>query len=130
MSILVIDDQPDVVTVVVRILRNAGHITLGVSDPSEAVAIAKSIGHLELVIIDAVMPGTSGPELAEQLVRACFGLKVLFMSGLQPFAVNLAFGQPCESIQKPFTAAELRDKIQHVMAVGPTEELTKTATLN
>jgi hypothetical protein len=37
--------------------------------------------------------------------------KILFITGLDALSVTLAFGRPCESIQKPFLLTSLKTKV-------------------
>ena len=62
-------------------LYGAGHRVVAATDAGEAVALLEGDELVDLLVTDLVLPGMSGPELAERLRRRRPGLKVLFMSG-------------------------------------------------
>jgi CheY-like chemotaxis protein len=69
-------------------------------------------------LTDVVMPGMTGPDLAQRLVAARPGLKVLFASG---YASSSQFGQDVidecgPMLNKPYTAASLIERVQDVLA--------------
>lgn len=63
------------------------------------------------------MPGPSGPELAQRLLRSRPGLKVLYVSGYLQGAGG--DGSPLESganfLQKPFTPDTLVRKVREIL---------------
>jgi two-component system, cell cycle sensor histidine kinase and response regulator CckA len=75
-------------------------------------------GAIALLLTDVVLPGMSGPELFQRLRIRDPKLKVLYMSGYTDDAVfRTGRLQPGAAfIQKPFTAAGIRRKIQDVLA--------------
>ena len=127
MSILVIDDDVLITNLVARILKPEGQEVLVVNKPEDAMAVAEAAGDVDLIISDAVMPGISGPELVEQLVQKYPRVKVLFMTGLGRFPIQVSFGGTCEFIQKPFRAAELVKTVKAMMDVQASNDLSCSA---
>lgn len=64
--ILVVDDDPDTVSMLVEVLRDEGHDARGVTDPRAVIGLAKSfVPHV--FVLDIAMPLLSGYSLAQQL---------------------------------------------------------------
>lgn len=111
-TVLVVDDQ-DLVRDVVRLaLVEAGFRVLTVGAPSEAIELVKSEHDIDLVLLDVVMPEMDAFELAGLLGDQLPAAKVLYMSGYTDAREEGHF------IQKPFSPAELADKVRAVLA-GP-----------
>jgi CheY-like chemotaxis protein len=79
-TILVVDDEPAVLAVTARILRQHGYRTLEAASFEEALAIAAD-HDFQLLLTDSVMPKMSGATLAERVTELVPGLAVLYMSG-------------------------------------------------
>jgi len=130
-TILVVDDDSSVVEVLHKILSRHGYEVLQASSAEQAAAAVReharehargNANPIDLLIVDAVMPSVSGPELADGLLKLLPEMKVLFITGLDGLAIQLAFGRPCECIQKPFTVrflvAKVEEMLGHVVAAG------------
>jgi PAS domain S-box-containing protein len=116
--VLVVDDEPALLTVTARILRSNGYQVLEADSCGEALALI-SAHEFELLLTDAVMPGMSGPELAERALGIRPGLRVLHMSGSTQGVLNseLVASGEIAFIAKPFTARALLEKARAVL--GP-----------
>jgi hypothetical protein len=114
--VLVVDDEPAVLAATARILRGNGYQAREAGTYGEALAIMAS-DEFELLLTDSVMPGMSGPELAERALGMKPGVRVLHMSGatqgmLSPERVA---GGEMAFIAKPFTARALLEKVHAVL---------------
>ncbi len=109
--VLIVDDDPHVLRLASGLLSSAGYQTLEAGSPGEALAIATQV-KIDILLVDAVLPGRSGPDLAEELLKLQPLGKMVFMSGLDPMAVWMAYGKPCQVLQKPFSRAELLGKME------------------
>ena len=115
-TILVVDDDPEVLSLAADILRAEGYAVLSARDPREALRIARAhAGPLHLLLTDVVMPLMSGRQLAEELRAIRPEVKVLFMSAysietVKDYLILLAPGEPF--LVKPFTIAELKSKVR------------------
>jgi FixJ family two-component response regulator len=69
------------------------------------------------LITDVVMPGMSGPELAQHVRRLRPGAKVLYMSGYTDgfIARHGILGSGVPLIQKPFTSHGLARRLREVL---------------
>ncbi|GIE30974.1 histidine kinase [Actinoplanes italicus] len=104
--VLVIEDEDYVRDLVVRILRENGYDTVAAGE--DAVTGTDLTG-VALLITDVVLPGRSGPAVADRLVQRHPGLRVLFMSGYSEAELRSRYDIPATTrmVQKPFTAVEL-----------------------
>jgi CheY-like chemotaxis protein len=118
-SILIVDDDSSVVTVVHRILAVYGYEVLEARSVEEAIAaVQQTRSRIDLLIVDAVMPNVSGPELADILLFLRPDLKVLFITGLDFLTMQLAFNHPSGFLQKPFSAVALISKVEEILGEG------------
>lgn len=114
--ILVVDDDLEVLTMTADLLAREGYDVMRAGSPLQALeALGAHAAQVDLVVIDAVLPTISGPELAEQIVAKYPDVRVLFMTGLDALSVTLAYGKACESIQKPFQLHSLRTKVASML---------------
>jgi signal transduction histidine kinase len=112
-TILLVEDEELVRSLVQRMLQTAGYRVLVAANGSDALQLAP-IAKANLVLTDVVMPHMSGSELAERLGGRT---PVLFMTG---YTADLAehhrvHGAGTSIIQKPFTAVELTRKIRELL---------------
>jgi two-component system cell cycle sensor histidine kinase/response regulator CckA len=109
-TVLVVDDQ-DVVRDVIRLtLEGAGYTVLDAASPNDALALVRDNGPIDLLVTDVVMPEMDAFELADRVVSELPGVRVLYTSGYTDAAAEGPF------IQKPFTPAELVQKVSTVLA--------------
>ena len=113
--ILVVEDDDQVRTVVSKGLPRLGYEVLVTRNAEEALALSeKHPGRIDLLLTDVVMPGLSGPQLADRLTARRPETRVVFMSGY-PEAQDPALGFSLNGrtyLQKPFALAELAEKIR------------------
>lgn len=108
-TVLLVEDEDAVRRVTARVLRSCGYNVLVASHGDAALGLAASHpGEIDLVLTDVVMPGMSGPMLAQRLRELRPGLKVMFMSGYT--AEELGSDVPV--LTKPFTPEELLSEVR------------------
>ena len=116
-TILVCEDETGIRRLVSHMLGRQGYRVLEAASPAEAVRIAGDGERVDLLLTDVVMPETNGFELAAELRRIQPQCKVVYMSGYTDNRVsgswNLDRGTPF--LQKPFTAANLRQKLREAL---------------
>ncbi len=116
-TVLVVEDETAVRDVVRTVLERHGYRVLAAGDASEALAIATAHpASIDLLLTDVVLPGLSGPELAEQLRDTRSGLRVLFTSGYaETTSLDLAALGPHAYLAKPFTLDGLARKVREAL---------------
>jgi PAS domain S-box-containing protein len=98
--ILVVDDDPLVLSTAVEMLNYAGYDARGASSGHEALRRLETLDELVAVVTDHAMPGMTGSELAAELANRRPGLRVVLASGYAELpAVSTGIAV---QLQKPF----------------------------
>ena len=118
--VLVVEDAPELRSLVVEVLSRAGYLVVAHADPSQALT-AVIPGTPDLLVSDVVMPGMDGPSLAAELRQRHPGLRVLLMSGYSP--EHALGGAPSHDpiLAKPFVAEDLLHAVRDVLD-GPAQD--------
>jgi two-component system, cell cycle sensor histidine kinase and response regulator CckA len=119
--ILVVDDEPMVLNIVAAILDSAGFTVLRAASPHEALQLARlHTAPIRLMLSDVVMPGLTGPTLAEAVAELHPETETLFMAGLPdtPEVCERVLARGLAFLPKPFTAKTLLAKVAEVLAAG------------
>ena len=117
-TVLVVEDEEAVRRVTARVLREAGYRVLTADDgPGAARVEAAHDGPIQAILCDLVLPGPSGRETIEELVRRRPDARVLYMSGRSDEAVSRlhAGGGRARLLRKPLSRAELLCGIREVL---------------
>jgi len=117
-TVLVVEDEPAVLTLSRRALEAQGYVVLAASDADAALRVVERHGGMiHLLLTDVVMPGLSGHELANRLSAQRPGIRVLYMSGYPGDAVVQHGTLPLGSafLQKPFSPDGLARKVRDVL---------------
>jgi two-component system, cell cycle sensor histidine kinase and response regulator CckA len=117
-TVLVVEDEESVRKLTSHVLRRHGYQVIEAANAGEALlACEQHPSPIPLLITDIVMPGMSGPELAERLRALHPEMKMLFTSGYTDAAVveHGLSTQTMAFIQKPFSPAELARKVRDVL---------------
>ena len=118
-TILLVEDEPEILKGVKRILETLGYRVLAASMPGEAIRLAKAhAGEIHLLITDVVMPEMNGRDLAKNLLSLYPYLKRLFMSGYTAdiIAHHGVLDEGVHFIQKPFSTQNLAAKIRQALS--------------
>src|SRR5262249_42288015 len=104
-TILVVEDDQEVVRFASDVLREAGYRVVAVRDGSSALRVIERDPEIALLFTDLVLPGMSGRELAREARRRRPGLRVLFATGYARDAVFHASRDEPDGqlLLKPFT---------------------------
>ena len=117
-SILIVEDNPSVLEMSVKMLGRLGYSVLKAETPSQALEVVEDESQeIDLLITDVVMPEMNGRDLAERVSRLRPGISVLFMSGYAANIVrlekDLEIGRGF--IKKPFSLRGLATKLREVL---------------
>ena len=114
-TILVVEDQEIVLTVVREILEHAGFRVITASSGALAIEAEKHYqGEIHLLLSDVMMPDMSGPGVAKLLKERRPEMRVMLMSGY-PDGEMLFLNYGWHFIEKPFLAAELVARVNTVL---------------
>jgi CheY-like chemotaxis protein len=111
-TVLVVEDDRALRTLMVRSLSAKGYRALEASDGIEALEQLAVNPEIELIVTDIVMPRMNGIELAQQLAASA-RTRLLFVS---------AFGEeyrelPASLLEKPFSQAALIAEVDRLLEV-------------
>lgn len=115
-TILIVEDEPDLLDLVREVLEMNGHTVLSAGSASEAVELwEKNSAQVELLITDLTLPqGTTGVALADQLRAQKPELKILYTSGhdREAAAEKYSLAADAAFLKKPFNPAALTSVVE------------------
>jgi signal transduction histidine kinase len=117
-TILVVEDDQDVLAVTAEILRKLGYQVVTAVNAMQALEILAADQPIDLLFSDVVMPGgVNGAQLAARARHVRPHLKVLLTSGYPAAALSLEHGLPdnLDIVGKPYQRDELAKKIKLVI---------------
>jgi two-component system cell cycle sensor histidine kinase/response regulator CckA len=117
-TILVVDDEPSIRSLITSVLQPLGYRIVEASGGEEALKASRDFpASIDLLLTDVVMPGMSGPTLAEMLGRERPGVKVIYISGYIDEAITTKdMANPdLVLLQKPLTSRILTTKVREVL---------------
>lgn len=122
-TVLVVEDEASVRDVTARILRRLGYQVLTASEASQARRLLADaeVPTPDLIVTDVMMPGMTGPELAERVAVDFPGMRILFMSGYPGNELG-RLGLRADEVpflQKPFTPTELAQQVRALLDQAP-----------
>ncbi len=118
-TILVLEDDPAVRELTVRLLEHCGYHVLAAADGMEALELARAqLRPADLIFSDVIMPVMSGPAAVRRLLEIWPGARVLFCSGytdgdLSRHDLSPAQGAPL--LGKPFTLESLSRRVRQAL---------------
>ena len=122
--ILIVDDEPHIVSLVTRAVRAEGFDAVGAEDGPEALDLALA-GDVDLMVLDVGLPSMNGFEVLRNLRAAGVGIPVIMLtarSGTSDTIEGLDAGAS-DYVPKPFAVAELmarvRSRLRETVASAP-----------
>ncbi len=109
-TVLVVDDEPQVLDVMKQILHNAGYTVVTACDGNDAMGVFEErVEELCAVVLDMTMPGLSGKEAYKQMRRITGAIPIVLASGYSEEEVIERIGGVSAPLflQKPFQSKEL-----------------------
>jgi len=120
-TILVVEDDDDVRTYSVDILRDLGYRVIEAHDGPSALRLLERQTRVDLLFTDVVLPsGMTGAQVAEQARTLRPDLKVLFTTGYARNAIihQGRLDKGVKLITKPFASNDLAAKVRDVLDEG------------
>jgi signal transduction histidine kinase len=120
-TVLVVEDEVGVRDIVCWFLRGGGYRVIEAGDAESAEALCRAQSQpIDLLLSDVVLPGASGPRLAERLKAVVPGLKTLFISGYPAEAISQS-GLDADGwlLPKPFSREVLLQSVRKTLSTQP-----------
>ena len=129
LHILVVDDDADVLTVLVEMLRAAGFIVTAADSgiAMREILADKSLLSIDAVVLDYTMPGEPSAKLA--LHAKSLRLAVVMVSGSME-AMEFADEHGLQLLLKPFRSPDLLAAIKEAMESGEFGQRERVVILN
>ncbi|MBU2559340.1 response regulator [archaeon] len=119
-KILIVDDDPDFLFVLNRILTKDGHEVIQAEDGAEGLKIAES-EKPDMVFLDVMMPDMNGWEVCKRLKAASPNLPVSMCSVLsepEDIEKSIRFSGADDHLTKPLSFNKVLDAVSHFQS-GP-----------
>ena len=116
--ILVVDDDPPVREMVVRVLAGEGYATVAAANGEEALHVAEAAG-LDLVLLDLGLPGKDGWDVLAGLTRLRPGLPVVILTAWPDQAATARAAGAAELFEKPLDFPLLLGTVARLLADRP-----------
>ncbi len=112
LTILVVDDEPDVRRVITALLASDGHTVVAAAGGNEALAHFRA-GAFDLVLTDQAMPDMSGDQVAAAIKQLAPEVPVALVTGFGDLMLSAAQTPPGVDavVAKPVTLASLRQTV-------------------
>jgi DNA-binding response OmpR family regulator len=121
-KVLVVDDNQDIRELVMHILDADGFHVFAAEDGQNAAAILRS-NQMDLILLDVMMPGTSGLELLKEIRTGSLKghqdvpvIMITAMATTDDIDKALAIGAN-SYIVKPFRGALIREKVRAILEI-------------
>jgi PAS domain S-box-containing protein len=117
-SVLVIDDDPDVRGFIVGSLQESGYSVREASDGHEGLQALEQ-DPPDLVVLDFIMPGLSGAEVAQRIFAVRPDQPILFVSGYSETEAVRRVAPDAPLLAKPFRADALDSAVRAALSSSP-----------
>ncbi len=127
-KILVVDDSPDIVYTVNRVLDGAGYAVSSAATREEALSRIDANDDFDIILLDILMPGMTASDFLRHLKKRDVAARVIYLTGVRrlerasigrrgekSFVVDSSRELVADYIEKPFSAEELKAKIQSAL---------------
>ena len=127
MKLLLVEDEPSVISLIQRSLSAAGHeITIAMDGQS---GLQMAIQHqFDLIILDLMLPVMNGMEVCRKIREAEIGTPIIMLTALST-TENIVSGLDAgadDYMTKPFKLAELEARIRTLTRRGKEQEKEKS----
>jgi len=119
--VLVVDDDPDLLTLVELQLRHHGHDVATANGGEQALAYVNANGRPDVAVLDVAMPGMNGFELLETFRRRedTADLPAIFLSArVSPRDIDQGRSLDALYLTKPYVMHSLLEAIEKLVTEG------------
>lgn len=115
-TILIVDDEPDIISVVKTVLLKNGYKVITAVNADDCLKKIKAGNNPDLILMDIMMPGTPVREIIPKLPKS---IKIAYLSVVRTSEAEredlLNVGNIVDFIQKPFDINELLQKVKKIV---------------
>ena len=118
LTVLVVEDDEETLNVIARTLAAAGRDVVWARNGADALKLlAKQAHPIALIIVDVVLPGISGPELVEKVLRRYPGARAIYVSAYDTETVREHGVDPgkMDFLPKPYEPADLLRRVAEAL---------------
>jgi CheY-like chemotaxis protein len=117
-SVLIVDDDPSNRRVAERVLGGAGYAVTAADAGPSALHVLSEHGPFDVYVLDYLMPGMNGAELAQRIRAAHADARVLYYSSFSPrlFRDTNVLRSDEAFLQKPAPVRALRDAVSFLLS--------------
>lgn len=119
-TVMVVDDEPDVLLSVAQILESNNYRTIKAKDGYECLECLKEVTP-DVLLLDIMMPGLTSKEILEMIAKesSLSQVKIIFLTAVHSQEAEegglLASRQVVDFIEKPFTVRRMLVAIEKAM---------------
>jgi two-component system, cell cycle response regulator CpdR len=121
-TILVVDEDPAIVSLLTQVLKTDGYSVVGSSHPRQALALVAPTASLNMMVLDRTMTGLRAFELIRNAGRSRPELRVLLLADGLDNIVEIRKSDPV--LFKPFDISAFSNIVQRTLVERPTIEWT------
>lgn len=114
-TVLLVDDQPEVAEVTREMLEACGYSVIAKSDVTAALDVLATNPDIDIVIADVVMPGQLGGADVAEFAKEMAGLKTILISGFPHHRITIDSLGKYDVVLKPFLMEELDEHIRNAL---------------
>ena len=119
-KVMIVDDEPDVISVLEIVLKDNGFEVDSFTDPIAALK-SYSVGIYDLLILDIKMPKMDGFELYDEIKKRDDNAKICFLTASEMYYKNSRIQKYFSLdkdlfIQKPITNEDLVEEINKILS--------------
>lgn len=115
-SILVVDDEEMIVTILLNFLGEKGYNVTGINDPVEAIELVKQ-RTFDIVFTDLMMPVVNGMELVKEISQQNVDTQIIIFTGYASVdsAIDAVQQGVYDYIKKPFRLEDINHILEHAL---------------
>ena len=117
-TVLLVEDEAALRELLRKTLESSGYAVLVARDGREALELAAShAGSIEVMVSDVIMPGASGPKIAEILATTRPEMRVLYVSGYSDESIflNGVLKPGTAFLSKPFSLGSVLRRLRRLL---------------
>lgn len=106
-TVLLVDDQPDVAEVTQELLQECGYTVVAKLNAAAALDVLATNPDINIVVSDVVMPGELGGADIAEFAKEMAGIKTILISGFPHHKITIKSLGKYDVLLKPFLIEEL-----------------------